>query len=75
MARTPKKGTTTAVSINPSMAYTFLSPANCPMAKGKIKFPAPKNIENRANPEDIDFDFNKLLIKQPADRLKKDLTN
>lgn len=48
--RTPISGKVTAVSRNPIPAHQILFPALKPSVGGKIKFPAPKNMENIVNP-------------------------
>ena len=48
------KGSPTPVRTNPTIPNKYLSPSIFPSAGGKIKFPAPKNIENRAKPTTIE---------------------
>jgi hypothetical protein len=55
-------GITAAVRSSPIIAYMFLSPDCNPTAKGKIMFPAPKNMENRARPIARDWDFKMRFI-------------
>ena len=50
MAASPKKGKITAVNPRPQIAYQTWSVVVFPISRGKIKLPAPKNIENKARP-------------------------
>ena len=49
-ATIPSNGIITADIINPNETRNHASPALRPNKGGSIKFPAPKNIENNANP-------------------------
>ena len=49
-AATPRIGRHTALKINPAMAIQTEVPALKPRNGGKIRFPAPKNIENKVMP-------------------------
>jgi len=48
------------------MAVHKFVPATCPSEGGKIKFPAPKNMENIINPMDIISAFDKCRILPPV---------
>ena len=52
-----------AVMENPSMARGVLVPAMAPREGGKIRLPAPKNMENRVRPTSIRFRMDSLFIK------------
>ena len=54
-AITPNTGRHTALKAKPKNAGTMLLPAILPRNGGKIKFPAPKNIENNVIPISILF--------------------
>ena len=43
----PKMAMPASVVTNPARAGAKLDPASCPMAGGKIMFPAPKKMANR----------------------------
>ena len=49
-AKIPKIGITTAVIINPIVTQNQSSPELYPNNGGNNKFPAPKNMENKAKP-------------------------
>ena len=49
-AKIPKIGMNTAVIKKPIVTQLHKFPAFFPKKGGRIKFPAPKNIENKANP-------------------------
>jgi hypothetical protein len=44
------KGSKVAVKRKPAVAHVHSVPASCPMYRGKIRLPEPKNMENRAIP-------------------------
>ena len=57
---TPRKGVIIAVIKKPANAVSHSLPVSKPIKGGRIRFPAPKNIANRANPTVIivfSFDF------------------
>ena len=49
-AATPKTGKPIALTAKPIKASTVLVPACAPKRGGNIRFPAPKNIENKVMP-------------------------
>lgn len=58
----PRKGTQTALSKSPKIAKGTLSWAKDPIVRGNTIFPAPKNIENIANPVEMVFDRKPFVI-------------
>ena len=49
-AATARIGKQTAVMVSPTIARTVLLPACAPRSGGKIRLPAPKNMENSMKP-------------------------
>lgn len=66
----PSIGRPIHVVKNPSPVMAHLSPEIKPSVGGKIKLPAPKNVENKANPV-INIFFKSLLIFFSFVRIKK----
>ena len=49
-AMTPRMGSPTALTARPVKAQDTAVPAESPRTGGKMRFPAPKNMENRVMP-------------------------
>jgi hypothetical protein len=71
----PRKGKHTAESPSPRTAMGVSLPDNLPKTRGKIIFPAPKNMENRAKPVKITEGLFELDIMQEMIKLKKKKNN
>ena len=56
-ATTPSTGNPMAVMANPTMAIQVSVPACAPINGGKIRFPAPKNRQNKVSPRKKIFLF------------------
>lgn len=54
------------VAKKPAMAMGKLVPAFCAKKGGKIRLPAPKNMENTIKPTDKSSIFDKLCIKSTS---------
>ena len=54
MESSPEKGIKTDVRIRPKSAVNSPFPKEVPIIRGKVIFPAPKNIEKRANPTETE---------------------
>lgn len=61
-ATTPRTGNPMAVTAKPAMAIQIFVPADAPKKGGKIRFPAPKNMEKSVRPTKTSFCFGNRSI-------------